>query len=200
MPTADLKLVRPHSCASQLLIIKCIYFLLVLFLWKALINSFAIRFYPWIDLITLITAIILVQDTKSCHLGYYCFLLTGLPFLTGFDISYTCPSIDYPLHSSQRGYLKHKSDLVTHLLNNLQGFPITFRIKSKVLILAYKTIHDLGSSILCDLLPFSQILHPPYFSLCLPSMLLNVPPWSLIQTDSYLGALALTVLPDVFTH
>lgn len=120
--------------------------------------------------------IILVQDTKSCHLGYYCFLLTGLPFLTGFDISYTCPSIDYSLHSSQRGYLKHKSDLVTHLLNNLQGFPITFRIKSKVLILAYKTIHDLGSSILCNLLPFSQILHPPYFSLCLPSMLLNVPP------------------------
>ena len=106
---------------------------------------------------------------------------------------HTHSSIDYSLHVSQRSHLKHRSELVTPLLNTLKDFPVTFRIKSRVLILLNKTIHDLSSSILSKPLPFTQSLQPPYFSLCRPSMLLNVPPLSLIQADSYLG-FAFTIL------
>ena len=157
-------------------------------------QSISTRFSPWINLIPLTTAISLVQVTKSFHLGYYHFLLVGLPFLTGFYIRYTHSIIDYSLHVSQRSHLEHKSELVTPFLNTLKDFPTTFRIKSKVLILVNKTIHDLSSSILSKPLPFTQSLQPPYFSLCRPSMLPNVPPLSLIQADSYFGAFAFTVL------
>lgn len=126
--------------------------------------------------------------------GVLPFLLSWSSFSNWFYISYTHSSIDYSLHVSQRSHLKHKSELVTPLLNTLKDFPITFRIKSRVLILVNKTIHDLSSSILSKLIPLTQSFQPSYFSLCWPSMLLNVPLLSLIQADSYLEGFAFTVL------
>ena len=79
---------------------------------------------------------------------------------------------DFHLFSSSRViFLKCKLDHITPLLKTLQGFSLTFKIKSKLQILVYKGLHGLALGFFFDLclLPLSllfTLLQPHLLSCC----------------------------------